>query len=663
MPDKYFTEVTQALAMSTRNLCNFTALLQPMKILRFLVLVCITGSTLFAQQPVLRKFSVQRNAGDGQYMTYEGMQNTLGQEVIPADYDYIWDFTEDSLTLARKLTVSKVTGAASFDYQIISNSGFLYYEFPSYLLPEPAQEGFIRTFNDRTGRYGFLNPMGDVVVKFKYTAARDFREELAAVSDPASGKYGFINRKGQYTIKPQFDEAYSFSEGQAVVKQGERFSFLRKDGSLIPIAGMYAQVFDLQEGFSVVSASRNDSIFYGFINKDGIEILAPTYVFLDNFEGGTAVFVKENEAGMINNTGRVVIEPRYDELYRFDQAHYLFQSNGLKGLLGIDGKTILPASYSAIDLFSDGLCAVNRSDKWGFADTEGNEVIPCQFAEYRVGFVNGKVEVHLPDRWFLVHGSDTLTLPEYDEVLPFYGYAAAFRKDQLWGFLNQKGEESIEPKFDELVYNKGAVVFGKTPQADGSFLWSVIDGYGREVQSERYSEVVRFSDGLAAVRTKDGWGFVNNLGAEIVPPKYDAVRNFSSGRAAVNLNGEWGFINNTGHEEIPVFERMPVFEEEIPKTFSDSVKSIRESFPLFLMEVLGDFNATCACVEDETADNSSLHPLCINKIGKIIPSLVCSPYTHKADLFEPEAELNPSLRLVRVAGRWLTIDKNGTVLN
>ncbi len=647
----------------TRNLCNFMALFKSMRILRFLVFFVFTVSNLLAQQTSLSKFSIQKATGDGQYVTLEGMRNQTGQVIIPAEYDYIWDFQNDSLTLARKLVLTSTTSSYSILYQIISNSGFLNYEFPNYLIPENIYDGLLRTFNEKTQKFGYVDVQGEVQIKFKFDAARDFKENLAAVQDPTLKKWGFINKKGQYIIKPQFTEAYSFSEGYAIVKLDSNWNYLKNDGSLISITGKYEQVFDLKEGFSVVTQLYNDTLIYGFIDKSGTEILKPKYIFLDNFDSGTAVFIENNEAGMINNAGKVVIEPRYDEVYRFDQAHYLFQINGLKGLLDLDGNIVLPAAYSAIDWFSEGLCAVNRAGKWGFADVQGNEVIPCQFVDYKSGFKNGNVDVSLPDRFYLIHGYDTLSLPDYDEVLPYYGYAAAFRKGNLWGFLNQKGEEAIEPKFDELVYNKGAVVFGRTSQSDGSFLWSVIDPLGREIQFERYNEVVRFTEGLAAVKTRNGWGFVNKSGAEIVSPQFELVRNFSSGRAAVFKNNEWAFINEKGIEVVPAFTHIPVFEESIPKSFSDSLIAIRESFPLYKMQVIGDFNGTCACIEDETSDNISSHPLCMNKIGKIHQDQPCIPYTRKADLFEPEAELNPTLHLIRQAGKWLTIDKSGNVIN
>jgi hypothetical protein len=590
------------------------------------------------------------------------MKDYSGQIIIPADYDYIWDFGDDSLTLARKINLTNNIESAAFTYQVISHKGFLYYEFPFFFIPEPIQENLFRTFDDRVGSFGFLNALGDVVIKFKYPEARDFKENLAAVLDPNSHQFGYINNKGKFQIKPQFEEAFSFSEGQAVVKKDGKAHYLFKDGNLLPIDKTYNQIFDLQDGFSIVTSLRNDSILFGFIDKSGKEIVSPIYSFIDNFESGSAVFINNNLAGMLNNKGDVIIEPKYDELYRFDQEHYLFEKNGLKGLLSIDGKTIIPAIYSAIDLFHEGIAAVNKSGKWGFIDIQGNEIIPCQFSEFRNGFKNGSIAVRLPNQWNVVHSNDTLNLPNYDEVFPFYRNTAAFRKGNLWGFLNLQGEESIEPKFEELVFNKGGGIFGKVGKSDGSFIWSYIDYYGREIQVEKYKEIVKFTEGLAAVETKEGWGFINLSGTEIVRPQYDYVRNYSSGLAAVNKNGEWGFINKEGIEELPVFEKMPVFEDEIPKTFIDSLNNIRESFPLYLMEIISDFNNSSACVEDRTLDNSTSEPLLINKKGKIIGTNGCIPFIKNADVFMPDLEINSDYHLNSVPSNWLLIDRLGNVL-
>lgn len=612
----------------------------------------------------LTKFQVERLGKDGQLYVFEGLKDQAGKIIVPANYDYIWEFNKDSLTLARKrIDIGQEEYSSAFVYQIISSAGYLYYEFPDYLFPEPIQEGLIRVFNDRTGRYGFMNGFGDIKIKFNFVEASDVSEGLAAVKKNDNSLWGFIDANGKMKVEPQFSEAFAFSEGLAVVIKNAAFYYLQKDGSLIRIAGDYDRVYNVQNGFSIVTKSRNDSLFYGFIDKSGKEIIAPKYDFIDNFSDQTAVFVLNGEAGMLSSDGSVLILPRYDELYRFDQDHYLFQQNGLHGLVRTDGSQVLPPYYSAIGLFYNSLCAVRRSSLWGFANTNGEEVIPCQYAELGSAFTSSTARVKLPDTWLLVSGSDTLQLPAYDEVLPYYGYAAAFRIGDYWGFLNKHGEESIEPKFDELVYNKGAIVFGRNSDSDGSFTWSVIDPYGREIQKEKYSEVVRYSNGFAAVRHNDKWGFIDASGIEIRSPQYDQVRNYSNGLAAVMTNGNWGFINKTGKEEISILSKLPSLEELKNPSFSDSLEAIRLEYPLYLMEVVGDFDGNCTCAEDLVNENSSSSPICLNKIGKLHPELPCEPYTKVADLFEPNAEINPALKVIQLQGAWITIDSQGKQIN
>lgn len=626
-------------------------------ILFFLFLFCVQ----YANSQKLSKFYIEKETPDGLVFTYEGLQNEKAEIIVPANYDYIWDFRGDSLTLARKRNWNSVDKTTELSFQIISINGFLYFEFPSYLIPEPNKEGVFRCFNSKSNKWGFVDGFGNNVIKYKYLDALDFEDGLAAVKDEANLQYGFINKRGSYAIKPAFEEAFSFSENKAIVKvkaTDVNFSFLSKNGNLALINQKYNRVYALTNGFSIVEKEKGDTILYGFIDSTGKEILSPRYQFIDNFENSTAVFVQNDQAGMLNSKGEIVIPARYDELYRFDQLHYLFQKNGLKGLINLEGKTVIPAQYSLIDYFNEGLSAVLKFDKWGFADAAGNQVIPCKYAEVKSGFNNGKAEVRTPDKWFITNKLDSISLPKYDEVLPFYGKTAAFRIDSLWGFLNDHGEESIEPTFDELVFNRGGDIFGRIAHQDGFFKWTLIGNNGKILSTNLYSEIVRFSEGFAAVKNENGWGFIDVNGLEIVSPQYDAVRNFSNGRAAVMKNDLWGFINSTGHEVIPIYNGNPSFEDEEVAP-NDTLSHIRESYPLYGMIVLGDFFDNCACIQDEFVTDNQDGTLCLNKIGKFQYKLECKPFTKVADFFDAQLEINPNLIVTRIKGKWIKIDTSG----
>ena len=59
----------------------------------------------------------------------------------------------------------------------------------------------------------------------------------------------------------------------------------------------------------------------------------------------------------------------------------------------------------------------------------------------------------------------------------------------------------------------------------------------------QYYEARGYSEGLAAVKGKEGWGFVDVKGNVIIPFIYKKVRDFHEGRAAVKTEKGWGYID------------------------------------------------------------------------------------------------------------------------
>lgn len=607
------------------------------------------------------KFQTERIGKDQQVYVYEGMKSGDGRVIIPAVYDYIWEFGNDTLTLARRqIAEARQNRDAEYQYELVTYNGYLYTEFPSHLVPGPPQEGIMRIYDMQKEAFGFMTTSGEEISKAKYYEAREFSEGLAAVLDPNKGYWGFIDRNGKMAIRATFDEAYSFSEGKAVINENGKFYFCDRTAMLQPILGNYTRVFDLQEGVSVV---MNDTLF-GLIDSTGREIVKPRFQFLDNFENGISVFLENGKAGVIDKSGSVRIEARYNNLFRFDQNHYLVEQNGLRGLINLNGEMVIQPRYSEIGYFSEGLAPVAIGGKWGFVDSRGTEIIPCEFASVERAFVSGIAEVSQNDSWLLVHKGDTLKLPEYDEILPFYGFAAAFRKGNYWGFLNEFGEESIEAQYEELIFSKGGLCFGLKTIGDTA-AYALINPYGKEIVPAKYIDIVRFTEGRAAVRTSQGWGFIDENGTEVVRPQYDVVRNYASGRAAVQKNGEWAFLSHNGTEAIARFTGYPDLSEleNKPVDYSDSLNAIREVFPLYKIEVIGDFDGTYAAVEDLTSENSSGNFLCLSKTGKLSDKSQCEITERYADTFEPAKEQNQSFRIVRIAGKTIKIDSEGKILD
>ena len=117
----------------------------------------------------------------------------------------------------------------------------------------PATPEMLFPFCER-GKWGYIDPVGTVIIPPRFTRADDFhdgralvqsggstryiddrgrtactilgdwarpyRDGLAPFRDPATGKFGYRDRNGRVVIEPKYDAARDFSEGLAVVNLG-----------------------------------------------------------------------------------------------------------------------------------------------------------------------------------------------------------------------------------------------------------------------------------------------------------------------------------------------------------------------------------------------------------------------------------------------------------
>ena len=102
---------------------------------------------------------------------------------------------------------------------------------------------------------------------------------------------------------------------------------------------------------------------------------------------------------------------------------------------------------------------------------------------------------------------------------------AVVEKDGKYGYINTKGEQAIECKFD----------------------------YAKD-----------FNEGFAAVEKDGKYGYINIKGEQVIEYKFDGAWDFSEGFAKVKKDGKYGYINTKGcfvifdesKNEIEVFDKV-----------------------------------------------------------------------------------------------------------
>lgn len=253
--------------------------------------------------------------------------------------------------------------------------------------------------------------------------------------------------------------------------------------------------------------------------------------------------------------------------------------------------------------FSEGLGAINAMGDWGYTDTTGRMVIPISFDEAKP-FHEGMAAVRQASRWGYINNVGTLVINyQFNEAKDFSEGMAAVQIGSKWGYINNQGSLIIPTKYREAGSFVGGMAYVAT--VDSKYL--VIDKTGRTIKQlnssiredpsegfifasfengygymdatgkilllgKRSWDGHPFHQGLAAVRTDNGWCFINKQGVVVIPPQFAAVHDFSDGWAAVQFEteGDWAFIDGTGKV------MMQLATSEAIEDFSEGVLAIKD---------------------------------------------------------------------------------------
>jgi len=368
----------------------------------------------------------------------------------------------------------------------------------------------LKSFKDSTGKYGYKDQSGQIVIPAKYQSASSFVKDLAAVK--LNDKWGFINSTGKEVISIKYQEENSFIDGLARVKLNDKWGVIDQSGKeVIPIK--YQEVNTIfVDGLLRVKA--NDK--WGMVDKSGNEIIPIKYQNIYDFYDGLAAVRLNDKYGFIDKNDKVVVATRFQ---------------------------------SVIISFQEGLCGAQWNDKWGFIDKAGNEVVSNKYQEVKF-FRDGWAKVKLNDKWGAVDKTgNEIIPPRYDDVFS-YIFSTGLGKvklDKKWGAVDKAGKEVIAIKYEDLypTFNDGL----STVKLNGK--WGYIDTAGKEVVPFKYTDTRNFTAGYAQVKLNGLVGYIDKTGKEVIPVKYQAAHGFSEDLAAVQINDKWGYVDKTGKEVIP----------------------------------------------------------------------------------------------------------------
>lgn len=218
-----------------------------------------------------------------------------GQEIAPAIY-------EDALNMKDSLAAVKLDGKWGY----IDRNGKEVISF-QYAMATNFNEDRAAVSNGDL--WGFIDKKGHLGIEYMFGYDENvypiFKDGLANVK--FREKYGYIGPIGQIIIPFDFDYALPFNDGLAAVLKDYYWGFINKQGKeIVPIKYEIGNntfpVFN--DGLTPVNIDSK----YGFVDRNGNEVIPLIYDYVSNFEKGKAPVRLGSQSFYINILGERVDE-------------------------------------------------------------------------------------------------------------------------------------------------------------------------------------------------------------------------------------------------------------------------------------------------------------------------------------------------------------------
>lgn len=208
----------------------------------------------------------------------------------------------------------------------------------------PPSNGLFKVV--RNNKYGYIDADGYLTIPLKYQAADDFADNgLAYVTYP-SGKGGYINKAGTLVIEPRYDSGSSFRFGLAAVSEDGEYIYINRRGQKVINAA-----FKYASGFAECGLAKTVSFDerHGLVRPDStIPLSLKKGCELFEFVGNSQVtkFRVDGKEALINSEGEIITGLNYDNIHISGNSDWHpFVRNGWWGYLDNEGKHATPIIY------------------------------------------------------------------------------------------------------------------------------------------------------------------------------------------------------------------------------------------------------------------------------------------------------------------------------
>jgi len=224
------------------------------------------------------------------------------------------------------------------------------------------------------------------------------------------------------------------------------------------------------------------------------------------------------------------------------------QQNGKWGYTDPAGSFLIPPQFDCADPFSEGLAVVELKKRFGYISPDGQFLVQPKYfgaGPFKEGFAwvlarkpwtplgKGEYGVALWAKFTYIDRSGREIRGPFsaEHVSNFSEGLAAVRPGKTLGgcdkvgYLNTKGEWSIQPQFDEAHdFSEGLAAVNQGAKCHMGGKWGYVDKGGKLSVPFQYQFAGRFKNGHACVEEAGQWKIIDTKGSGTPVEKSECLR-------------------------------------------------------------------------------------------------------------------------------------------
>lgn len=325
--------------------------------------------------------------------------------------DLKWGLLDENLDLTVDFTWDYI-GTLSENRRIIKKGDLYGFMDEKNVVVVPPVYSQVYAFSEglcavknAEGKWGYIDPQGNVHIPCMYDIANDFSCGLALVKTELG--YGYIDSANQFVIPAEYEEAYPFSENRACVRIGDAYGYIDTAGH-VAIPGGFELAFDFNGGIAVVKQES-----YGIVNANGTTKLMSGWDQISpECENGYFKGRKGELWSFVDASGTAVSDG-YAYLGDFSNGLCPVKTSNGFGYIDESFHLVIPAEWDSAGAFSEGVAAVSKDGLFGYIDTTGKLVTELLYTE--CGQVSAGWAAVCDDGGYYFIKPGTMVIPPVDE--------------------------------------------------------------------------------------------------------------------------------------------------------------------------------------------------------------------------------------------------------